>query len=54
MMERQVLVVSTGGREGFAMVRGIRSAGVFCGSAMGSLRGWAPLLKSFQAMTLSS
>lgn len=30
MMERQVLVVSTGGREGFAMVRGIRSAGVFC------------------------
>lgn len=30
MMERQVLVVSTGGREGFAMVRGVRSAGVFC------------------------
>lgn len=30
MMERQVLVVSTGGREGFAMARGIRSAGVFC------------------------
>ena len=30
MMDRQVLVVSTGGREGFAMVRGIRSAGVFC------------------------
>lgn len=30
MMKRQVLVVSTGGREGFAMVRGIRSAGVFC------------------------
>ena len=30
MMERQVLVVSTGGREGFAMARGIRNAGVFC------------------------
>lgn len=30
MMERRVLVVNTGGSEGLAMVKGIRSAGVFC------------------------
>lgn len=30
MMERQVLVVNTGGSEGFSMVKGIRGAGVFC------------------------
>lgn len=30
MMERQILVASTGGSEGIAMLKGIRSAGVFC------------------------
>lgn len=30
MMERLVMVVNTGGNEGFSMVKGIRSAGVFC------------------------
>lgn len=30
MMERQILVATTGGSEGVAMLKGIRSAGVFC------------------------
>ena len=30
MMQRLVLVVNTGGSEGLSMVKGIRSAGVFC------------------------
>lgn len=30
MMERQILVVNTGGGEGIAMLKGIRGAGVFC------------------------
>lgn len=30
MMERQILVVNAGGAEGIAMLKGIRSAGVFC------------------------
>ena len=30
MMERQILVATTGGSEGVAMLKGIRGAGVFC------------------------